>query len=34
VALRWEGEDRQLEMSGSGVWKAGTFKVVAPTYVD
>jgi hypothetical protein len=33
VTLRWEGDDRQLEMSGS-VWKAGTFKVVAPAYVD
>jgi hypothetical protein len=32
-ALRWKGEDRRLERLESGVWKAGTFKVVAPTYV-
>jgi hypothetical protein len=25
-----ERKDRQLERSGSGVWKADTFKVVAP----
>jgi hypothetical protein len=28
-ALRWKGEVRQLGRTGSGVWKAGAFKVVA-----
>jgi hypothetical protein len=28
-ALRWKGEDRQMERSGSGMWKVSTFKVVA-----
>jgi hypothetical protein len=32
-ALRWKGEDRRLGRSGSGVWKAGTYKVVAPACV-
>jgi hypothetical protein len=33
-ALRWKGEDHQLGRSGSGVWKAGTFKAVAPACVS
>jgi hypothetical protein len=33
-ALRWKGEDRWLERWGSGMWKADTFNIVAPTYVS
>jgi hypothetical protein len=33
-ALRWKGEDRLLGRSKSGVWEAGTFKVVAPDCVN
>jgi hypothetical protein len=33
MTLRWKGEDCQLGRSRSGVWKAGTFKAVAPTCV-
>jgi hypothetical protein len=32
-ALRWKGEDHWLRRSGSGVWKADTFKAVAPACV-
>jgi hypothetical protein len=32
-ALRWKAEDRRLGRSGSVLWKAGTSKIVAPTYV-
>jgi hypothetical protein len=32
-ALKWKGEDHQLGRLGRDVWKAGTFKVVAPTCV-
>jgi hypothetical protein len=34
MALRWKGEDRRLERLGSDVWRDGTFKVVAPAYVN
>jgi hypothetical protein len=29
-ARRWKGKDRRLGRSGSGVWKDGTFKAIAP----
>jgi hypothetical protein len=29
-----ESADRRMEWSGSGLWKAGTFKALAPTCVD
>jgi hypothetical protein len=29
----WKGEDHWLGRSESGVWKAGTFKAVAPVCV-
>jgi hypothetical protein len=32
-ALRWKGEDRRLGRSVSDVWKADTFKIVAPICV-
>jgi hypothetical protein len=33
-ALMWKGEDHLLGRSGSGVWKASTFKAVASAYVS
>jgi hypothetical protein len=33
-ALRWKGEDHRLGRSGSGMWKVGTIKVVAPACVS
>jgi hypothetical protein len=32
-ALRWKAEDCRFGRSGSGLWKAGTSKVVAPSCV-
>jgi hypothetical protein len=32
-ALRWKAEDHRLERSESVMWKVGTSKVVAPTYI-
>jgi hypothetical protein len=33
-ALRWKAKDRRMGWSGSEMWKAGTSKVVVPTYVS
>jgi hypothetical protein len=32
-ALRYKREDHRLGRLGGGVWKASTFKAVAPAYV-